>query len=83
MHIYKCDLQHLSKSGKFKVDIREWNSNVFDEFPGDDSTKVTFLILDTTDGDPHEAPKPWFQAAQLEDRHVSTMVYLLRQLGIG
>ncbi|KAI7908639.1 hypothetical protein M0657_012201 [Pyricularia oryzae] len=64
-------LRHLSKSRKLRVDIREWNSNVFDEFPGDGSTKVTFLILDTTDGDPRKAPEPWLQAAQYKDRHVS------------
>lgn len=64
-------LQHLSKTGKFKVDIRKWNTDVFDKFPGDDLTKVTFLILDTTDGDLHEAPKPWLQAIQFKNRHIS------------
>ncbi|QBZ66601.1 hypothetical protein PoMZ_13584, partial [Pyricularia oryzae] len=55
-------------SGEFTVDIREWNSKVFDEFPGDDSTKVTFLFLNTTDGDPKKAPEPWVQVLQLKDR---------------
>ncbi|KAI7908495.1 hypothetical protein M0657_012139 [Pyricularia oryzae] len=65
-------LKHLSKSGEFTVNIREWNSKVFDDFPGDDSTKVTFLFLDTTDGDPKKAPEPWVQALQLKDRrHVN------------
>ncbi|KAI6478700.1 hypothetical protein MCOR13_011670 [Pyricularia oryzae] len=61
-------LKHLSKSGEFTVDIRKWNSKVFDDFPGDDSTKVTFLFLDTTDGDPKKAPEPWVQTLQLKDR---------------
>ncbi|KAI6479782.1 hypothetical protein MCOR13_011341 [Pyricularia oryzae] len=65
-------LKHLSKSGEFTVNIRKWNSKVFDNFPGDDSTKVTFLFLDTTDGDPKKAPEPWVQALQLKDRrHVN------------
>ncbi|TLD13529.1 uncharacterized protein PgNI_02730 [Pyricularia grisea] len=61
-----------SRYGEFTVNIQEWNSNVFDDFPGDDSTKVTFLFLNTTDGDPKKAPEPWVQTLQLKDRkHVN------------
>lgn len=64
-------IRHLSTKGdKFTVSIREWHPDVFNEFPDNDST-TTFLFLDTTDGDPREAPKPWLQAAEMRDRQLN------------